>query len=380
MPSSDSITIRPEKFVQGGLTLAHHEGQAVFVHGALPGELVQAEIRRERSGHRFAVVTDVLEPSAERKPPDCSIFPQCGGCSFRHIDYAKEIEIKRELLREHRHLEPELERLEFFTADPDGYRHHARLHRTDATVGFFALWTEELIQLPESGCLQLAPELNAALPATKPLPSEFSLYLTTDRQVIESSEKNKEIDFKLQTPDRSFSWPYRPGLFFQANRFLIGPWLAYIDDLLAGSPRNALELFCGSGLIGGFVRKNLRSYTGVESYGASLEQARLNFKRSGLEGRFLLRDLYQKKGIAGLGEMRSDLWIVNPPRAGMKEPLCHEANRSKISEMIYSSCNPQTLNRDIGLLKKGGFTVAGLAAFDFFPRTPHMEMVVHLKR
>lgn len=380
MPLSDLITIRPEKFVQGGLTLAHHEGQAVFVHGALPGELVRAEIRRERTGHRFAVVTEVLESSAERKPSDCLIFPQCGGCSFRHIDYAKEIEIKCKLLREHRHLEPELERLESFTANPDGYRQHARLHCTDATVGFFALWTEELIQLPESGCLQLAPELNAVLRETKPLAPEFSLYLNSDGLVIDSSEKNKEIDFRLQTPDRSISWPYRPGLFFQANRFLIGPWLAYIDDLLAESPRNALELFCGSGLIGGYVRKNLRSYTGVESHGASLEQARLNFKRSGLEGRFLLRDLYTKKGVAGLGDMRYDLWIVNPPRAGMKERLCHELNRSKISEVIYSSCNPQTLNRDIGLLKKGGFTVVRLAAFDFFPRTPHMEMVVQLKR
>jgi 23S rRNA (uracil1939-C5)-methyltransferase len=378
--TSGLITIRPEKFVQGGLTLGHHEGQPVFVHGALPGELVQAGIRRVRTGHRFAAVSRILEPSPLRKPSDCSIFPQCGGCSYRHIDYTEEIEIKRTLLEEHRHLAPELHRLEFYTAFPDGYRHHARLHCNGSSSGFFALWTEELIQLPETGCLQLAPELNAALRETKPRASEFSLYLSANHRVIESGEKNRDIDFALQTPEGSFSWTYRPGLFFQANRFLIGPWLAWMENLLAGTSYHTLELFCGTGIIGGYLRKHLRSYTGIESSRLSLKQARWNFQHKGLEGRFLLRDLYQKKDMVGLRDLPSDLWIVNPPRAGMKENLCQEAICSKITEMIYSSCSAQTLNRDLGILKKGGFEIARLAAFDFFPRTPHLELVVHLRR
>lgn len=379
MTSSDSIILRPEKFVQGGLTLAHHEGQAVFLHGALPGELVEACIRRERTGHRFAVVVNVLEASPERIVSTCAAFPRCGGCSFRHIDYEAELKLKHALLHEHRHLQPELHRLQWFTADPDGYRHHTRLHHDGDSTGFYAPWTNELVPLPESGCLQLAPELNAAIRAARPDSREFSLYLTSKHNVVSTASK-ETIDFTLQSQDRLFRWPYRPGLFFQANRFLIGPWLSCIDGMVATAPDTALELFCGTGLIGGYIRPRLAGYTGIESVGTSLNHARANFKQAGLQGRFLLRDLYQKKGITGLADMKARLWIVNPPRAGMKKALCFEANRSKITDLIYSSCNPQTLNRDIGLLKERGFSISSLAAFDFFPRTPHIEMVVHLKR
>jgi tRNA/tmRNA/rRNA uracil-C5-methylase (TrmA/RlmC/RlmD family) len=118
----------------------------------------------------------------------------------------------------------------------------------------------------------------------------------------------------------------------------------------------------------------------VESFGASLDQARSNFKKANLPGKFMLRDLYQRRGITGLAELHADLWIVNPPRAGMKEALCEEAAKSKISELIYSSCNAQTLDRDVGILEKSGFAVTTIGAFDFFPRTPHIELVALLER
>src|SRR5690606_14632399 len=101
------LSLYIEKWVQNGLCLAHDDqGKPIFVHGALPGQNVRADLVKERSTHSFAVVLDALS--------DCSSFPKCGGCSFRHIPYADEIELKVSLLQEMPDLKPFLDTIQVF--------------------------------------------------------------------------------------------------------------------------------------------------------------------------------------------------------------------------------------------------------------------------
>lgn len=379
------LILKPDKWVQGGLTIAYPADPSpsaseptapVFVQGAIPGETVEVEIMRERSGHRFAVVRRVLEESPERIPSSCPVFPDCGGCSFRHIPYEAELSLKRSLLGEMRNLRPHLSNLEVFSASPDGYRHTARMHRQGKDIGFYALWTERLIPLPEQGCLHLAPEINTAIRQDH---SGASFFLNRNGDVF-TNRNSTEIELTIG----HLSWAYRPGMFFQANRFLIRPWLEWMKNAL-DRERNGtnqfrcLELFCGTGLIGGFLSDRLTAYTGIESE-HSLRQAEKNFQRHRLSGRFRKADLYHQPAKLGLAELPADLWIVNPPRAGLKEPLCRIAGQSGASLILYSSCNPSTFDRDLGHLINAGFEISSVALFDFFPRTPHVEIVALLKR
>lgn len=404
-----SLILKPEKWVQGGFTLAHASLPGnpatvpVFVHGALPGETIQARVVRERAGRAYAVTERVLEgdrSETRRIDSDCPIFPACGGCSYRHIPYENETDLKVDLLREMRNLAPALERLQTFTASPQGYRHVARLHRKGSTYGFYGIWSETLLPLPDNGCMHLAPQMNqAVLEASSdrrsPEPAsasqeEVSFYLSHDGTIVTSDQP---APFDIQAG--SLSWQYRPGLFLQANRFLLAPWLNYMSsqvDAWAGQLNpsrsvSCLELFCGTGLIGAALTSHLSSYTGIESSVAAIEQAKINFaaaaKKASTRGADLktslrVADLYRQPERLQLPS--TDLWIVNPPRAGLKEGLCHHAGRSTAQWIVYSSCNPQTLDRDVGLLHGSGFRLADLALFDFFPRTPHLELVAILKR
>ena len=389
--TGSTIIVKIEKWVQNGLTIAYIDERPIFVHGALPGETVEIEIRKELSNYSFGQTIRVIESSENRIESDCVIFPECGGCSFRHISYDQELNLKTLLLAEHQYLSPHINQLKIFSNEPNGYRHHSRLHQQNHKVGFFSSWTKTVVNLPYLGCRQLAPALNNALKTISKKDGDFQLYLNSNNQVEvttltgampkQSKQKSQpknttELNFKFN----NFNWKYRPGQFFQANRFLIGDWLNYIQSLISENRPNTVELFCGTGLIGGYVRSKLGNYVGVESVGSSLNQARENFANHKLTGKFHLVDLYQLKDIDNLRQTKADLWIVNPPRAGLKSTLCQMAIESSLQEIIYSSCNAATLSRDIGELKAAGFTVTDIAAFDFFPRTPHLEVVLKLKR
>ena len=171
-------------------------------------------------------------------------------------------------------------------------------------------------------------------------------------------------------------WQYAAGGFFQGNRYLLEPWLQYMRAAIPeGQPRTA-ELFCGSGLIGGYCRDLLGRYSGCEFAAPELNAARTNFKERNWSGTFHKIDLYRQAPDL----RKTDLILANPPRAGLRKELCAALGRSGARHMIYSSCNPATLNRDLGLLEIGGFQVRAAAVFDFFPRTPHLEVVAILGR
>lgn len=428
-PVDSVIAIRAEKWVQQGFCLGYlpfdHAGAAshefsdvapndgggprgfpVFLHGALPGEEVQARITRSNNRHCFALVLEVLSPAAARMASDCPVFPRCGGCSFRHIDYAEEVELKLRLLDELKFLRQciadarALERFKTHTAAPDGYRTRARLHRTspDAPPGFYELHSNCIVPIPETvGCRQLAPDLNeAALQERAPQAQTESGDARTapQTQATPSSKqpqpkRHHTLQLELEDPVDVDGRPWRVpgGAFFQANQYLLNDWLASARSMLElkaesepqtpAAPPKTLELFCGSGLLGGSLRGMLGEYQGYDNSATGLKAARKNFKLRGYAGRFENRDLYRRPMPV---PPETKLALINPPRAGMNQrqiPLLAEAG---VDRILYSSCNPATLNRDLGKFLERGYAARAVEVFDFFPRTPHLEVLILLER
>ncbi|MCE9599722.1 MAG: hypothetical protein K8S54_17315 [Spirochaetia bacterium] len=358
--------VHPARWAQNGLVIAPGL-HPVFVHGALPGEIARAKVVKRLAKYSFARSVEVEKPAPERIASDCAAFPECGGCSYRHVSYAQELEIKRQLIRELKPLGDLTIDLELFAGEPTGYRNQTRVQWDGDKAGFFGYHSHEIVAFPESGCKNLSDTLNTFI--RQHYKSQKSpARETTFREPGITIEDRSTASAEFQLP--SGPWKFAASGFFQANRFLILPWLNYIKDLMP-EKTPVTELYCGSGFIGGWIRGLETSYSGIDMARPNLEFARENFKSRGLKGKFESMDLERE-----VPELSSTC-IVNPGRAGLSQVVCQAINE-KVNTLIYSSCNPATLSRDLTRLP--GFSLKRSAMFDFFPRTYHLEMVVRLDR
>lgn len=381
MMSDGLISLTAEKWVQNGLTLGHNpqSGRPLFLHGALPGERVLARIVKETATHDFAIVEKIEESSPQRIPSDCDAFPACGGCSFRHLNYDLELEIKKDLIKELDSLNHAVHTAggEMITGERNRYRNHIQIQSRNGEIGLFQLQSNQIVPLPNHGCLQISEELNRTIhdwseyPESGRTPFRQTALESVTPDRIQSGEILTET-IQLSNKE-NFQWSFPANGFFQNNRFLIGPWLECLRDLLPDHRPSVSELFSGSGIIGGFLGKKMSRYTGFESDQHAIKIAGQNFKNAGLRGKHIRFDLYNR-----VPDLNSDLVIVDPPRAGLNKSLRSAIIRQKPEIILYSSCNPHTLNRDLKYFYDAKYEPVRSVLFDFFPGTHHLEIVVRL--
>lgn len=352
--------------MHNGYTIAEGE-KPVFVHGALPGETIEARILKQTTGHSFALAERILKPSELRLASDCPVFPECGGCSFRHMSYEEELKTKNALLSS---MGFSIERI--VAADPQRYRTHVRVHGSGGRFGFYGLFSNKIVPMPEGGCANLTIEMNRAVAAHfrrksgRGNPRDGAVFrLNHDGSLAGESMTVRLPDGKM--------WELPAGAFVQANRFLLDPWMRAIAERTTG--RQLLELYCGSGLLGGFLAGRFAGYVGADVSGRAIEAGRANFKRFGLSGVFHCMDLEKE-----CPEVQAETVLVNPARAGLSKLVRQKLAESAAGRIVYSSCNASTLRRDLNELLKAGFRESPALVFDFFPRTPHTELVVWLER
>jgi len=342
----------------------------VFVHGALPGERITAEIIKETSGHAFALTKQVESPSPLRIESDCPSFPACGGCSYRHMSYEEELKVKSDLLAS---MGFQISRI--VSGNPLGYRTHVRVQADRGRHGFYGLYSNRIVPMPEDGCANLPPEMNAAIKKyfasgrIRKSQGGESFRLDGNNVIGPGDERSGTLELP-----GGVSWNLAADAFVQANRFLLGEWLEALA-LAVPEGSSVIELYCGTGLIGGFLRKKIGGYSGFDVSASAIDSARENFKRLDLKGQFTCMDLERDAP-----ELDSDVILVNPSRPGLSRLLRDSLAASRAKRIVYSSCNASTLRRDLAELAKSGWKESLALVFDFFPRTPHTEMVLWLER
>jgi len=376
---SNGFEIEAVKWVQKGFALAYHDNHPVFLHGAIPGETVLARPVLQNRNHTIAITEQIVHSSDRRIKSDCSHFPQCGGCSFRHVSYEEERSIKLALLHELKYLPTELLVEENYVfAERNGYRNHVRIQSENGRHGFFSLHSHDIIEWNGVGCRNLSDEMNRVI-------------LNYDNFPEKGESRFRENGGSVCTPDMlrttpllkerlekngSFEWLFPSDGFFQTNRHLLPVWLESIRSMIPDHRPDTVELFAGSALLGGYGRKKINRYTGYESDPSAIAAARQNFQNHGFDGEFFVTDLYRTApDLDGI-----ELLLVNPPRGGLNRKLLYAITEGAPETILYSSCNPQTLNRDLAFLYGGGYRSVLLKFFDFFPGTFHGELVVKLER
>ena len=405
-----------EKAIYGGNGLARvPEGKAVFVPGTLPGEHVEAAITDDRRGFATAQLQAILEPSAERVVPGCEYVPRCGGCQYQHAGSAYQLQMKLDILKEtltRAHVLPPPE-IGSVAGEPWGYRNRLRLHAKHKAIGYRRRGSHDL--LPVTHCPIAAPLLEQAIAAVSgagDLADQVEFFTNGDRLLVslwpERSQRVHERDLevfaeRLQAKiptlagvgvfsPQSRTWLYwgerslscavleqryqvSLGSFFQVNRFLLPKLVELVTGSRSG--RLAWDLYSGVGL---FARAlNFEKVTAVESEGFSASDLKKNLEgtphrvvpSSVLE---FLRSTEKTKRIV------PELIVVDPPRAGLDKEVCAHLGRVAAPNIIYVSCDPATLARDLQALLQSGYSLQAITLVDLFPQTFHLETVTVLTR
>jgi 23S rRNA (uracil1939-C5)-methyltransferase len=429
------MKLRVEKAIYGGASLARLPadgptglgGKAVFVPLALPGELVEATISSERSSYVTAKLDSVLEPAPARIIPGCEYYGRCGGCHYQHANYAAQLAMKRSILIE------TLERahvsiagaVRVLSGDPWAYRNRIRLHVTTTALSYREAASHR--DLPVNHCPVAAPILQHAIAAFNQLLqkqaalaqslSEVEFFTAADESALLVSlfmqqGKSREhlarsvgdallptlsalqgvrifsLDPKTRRTQPSATWgqpsldysvgtlryKVSAGAFFQVNRYLIPALLEEVVAQRSGSI--AWDLYAGVGLFAQALAQRFDQVVAVESSPASSADLAHNLHGSG--HKHIARDTL--RFLQSPPSQNPDLVVVDPPRAGLGADVCQRLAAANPRQIVYVSCDPSTLARDLAALQPSGYRPVAFTLIDLFPQTFHLETVATLER
>jgi 23S rRNA (uracil1939-C5)-methyltransferase len=435
------MKLRIEKTVYGGAGLAHQaeEGtsRTVFVPFTLPGELVEVRLTEPKDGFADAELVQVVEASVDRVAARCVHFGECGGCHYQHAQYEAQLALKTGILREtlERTGLGDLPEVQVHAGQPWGYRNRIRLRVMEVEgvlrVGYLRRRSNDF--LPVKMCPIAAPLLWRAAEALLTLAEdadavrwmravvEVEFFTTKDERQLQMTvfmrqnlvpgfdtfcerlrgllselvgagammlrPEGSQQGRRMERPRPIAAWGagglsyaaagekywVSRGGFFQVNRFLVNE----LVQIVATGRRETLawDLYAGVGL---FSRALTAAFDEVVAVEAVADDLAKTFKGPGRRAvatttlEFLRGAVVQRE--------RPDLVVMDPPRAGIGAEVCALLGRVRAKAMVYVSCDPVTLARDLKALVDFGYTINELHLVDMFPQTFHQETVVVLHR
>lgn len=418
-----------EKMIYGGDGLARSaEGKTVFVPFVLPGEEVVAAAEEEKPGFLRAIANELLKPSEKRIQPGCPYFGNCGGCHYQHTGYENQLEIKRAILRETFLRTGKFEwqqDIATHSERPWNYRNRTRMKvqtRPDFAIGYRRLASHELLPVekcpisspavnrviyhlwelgkeqrvpqgigeieffandddsallleiygapPITGLQDFFHDLQVRVPELKGL-SAFVLSGPHSQVAPEQKQTVGQNSLVYRAGEREFR--VSAGSFFQTNRYLINELVTTVTSGLSG--RMALDLYAGVGLFANHLCKRFHQVFAVESSPASVGDLQANAHKNVTVVRATTEQFLQKSL-----NLNPDVVVVDPPRAGMGEAATKLLAALRVPRIVYLSCDPTTLARDLRLLLDFGYRMEQVELIDLFPQTFHIESLVRLSR
>jgi 23S rRNA (uracil1939-C5)-methyltransferase len=320
----------------------------------------------------------MITPGPSRVEPLCRVFGDCGGCAWQHLHYTAQLEAKRAILRD------ALTRIGKLAAVPEpiemrgspmayGYRSRARVVVGKAGVGFRRRGSHRVC--PTMHCPVLVPELDASLAELASDPQaprgEWGLAAGDSGEVSllapgGSTRGAKKIHIKLAGDSLAIS----AGVFSQANIALRADMAEAVHEE-AGEGELALELFSGAGFLTLGLARRFRRLVAVESDPRAVRDLRDNLDAARIDSVEVHGEPVEDAlGNPPLRHLRPDVIVLDPPRTGLPRGV---ASALPPARLVYVSCDPATLARDLAALEEGGFRLVRVMGFDLFPQTPHVE-------
>ncbi len=397
------MEVTVEKLVPGGDGMARLDGKVVFIPDCLPGERLKIRLLESRKDFARGKIVEILEAAPGRREPPCALSGRCGGCDWQHIDYAEQLRQKVALTRDalRRTGGFDWPELEIIGGKPLAYRNRIQLHRdAQGRMGFHARGSRNLIPVDAcpvahpaftplfSGAVSFgemgsnrarpthpADEGDLRLAAWAHTPARKDETGSPSDILITGAEGARAPGFMVDVLGRPIHFDLR--CFFQSNLDMLEKLLPFA---LAGPGGElALDLYCGVGLFGAFLREKFTRVLAVEENPVSLDYARRNIGPEHLFFQGRLEELLAQGGNAWPDRV-PDLALVDPPRPGLDPEVRKYLIAKRPERVVYVSCHPVTLARDLKDLLAGGFQLRELKLFDFYPQTAHVEVVAKLSR
>lgn len=364
--SVDKKRLTIDKLIAGGDGLGYIDGKAHFVPQSLPGEIVDIEIIEDKKGFNRCRLVNVVTKSVYRVEPFCSLYGKCGGCNLQYTEYENQLSVKKQIVKDIflRNGRIELGDFNFISSKDQGYRNRVQLHCHGDITGFKKRQSDEIINI--KNCPLLVDGLNNMLSKKNSFSKErITLFSDGVDNYIGGFDKSCTISILGKKVS------FNPEGFFQSNLSLLPELIKIVSSHVTGT--SIMDLYCGVGLFSIFLPENVKRIIGVE-----IDDRVEPFINKNLEGRpFTFYPMSLEKYISkGLHKKNIvDTIIVDPPRKGLSKDVRKFLSNSGVKRVIYVSCDPVTMARDILELKNRGYSLSYFSCLDFYPNTTHIESV-----
>ena len=446
LQKNEEVLIHIDDLGSNGEVIGHYNGFAVFVNGALPQETVLAHIIKVTTHYAVAIISKIINASADRIEPVCTSWPKCGGCHFQHLSYEAELEYKRAKIESCLKRIGCMENVSVpnvkFSPNWQHYRNKAQFPiRTDGSnlkYGFFALRSHRIIDLPMDGCLlqnetanslihEIASEMKRIKESIYNEETHSGLIKHVLIRTLETISvtfvvsvaffnnlehwkqffEKKQIDFSVNLqpkddnvimgPEMIYSssdksvgdignlrFYIAPQSFFQVNSFMTYElYQTALDFADLKETDDVLDLFCGVGTISLFMAQKAHRVYGIEYVKEAIENARQNAALNNITNTKFFAGPCEEitENVLKTETFNPSVIILDPPRSGCEEALIRFLSGLNAPRIVYVSCDPATLARDLKIFKEqGNYQVIKVQGVDMFPRTIHVETVVLMSR
>lgn len=350
--SRGRLELQIEDIAFGGKGVARDRGKAVFVPFTIDGERISARIVREKKQFAEAELLQLLEASPRRTKPACPYFGRCGGCSYQHITYEHQLDLKQrqveQILRRIGRVARVPLRAIIPSPAPYHYRNRITVHAQDGIVGFFRREAHQLMDIRH--CPIAQPEVNQAL-------ADLRRARVRDGHYTLRAEAS-------------------PRIFAQANDAVAHLLREIVAGLIEAPQRLLIDAYCGSGFFAKNLLARFEQIVGIDWDRFAIDAAQ---RGASAKENYIAGDVdAELRRLLESAELLQTVVLADPPASGLMAQTRAILLEFPPATLIYVSCNPPTLARDLAQLQER-FSLESVTPLDMFPQTAGIECVAHLK-
>ena len=369
-----------------------------FVDDVLPGEVVDISLYKEMKKYNEAKLKSIINASSNRIKPLCKYADKCGGCTIGYINYEMQLRYKREIVIDI------INKYAGIQINPDiisnyndyGYRNKISLKIYNGKLALMEEESHNFVNI--DSCMLVNDKINDVIKILNNIDlsgiSDVVIKGNTEIMVIingniDQNTLIKELSLRVNSiilnnkviygneyiniKVKNYTYVIYPYSFFQVNTDMIEKLYNKVLEY-AGKGDSFLDLYCGAGTIGIYLSHNFNRVRGIEINSDAVISANINKKINGINN-----ISFECKKVSDISKINEEVVVVDPPRSGLDKVSTQKLLKSSSKKIVYVSCNPITLARDINLLKDK-YELIDITLFDMFPNTKHVESVILLQR
>ena len=375
------------------------DNKVIFIPKTIPGDIITVKDIKEYKNYSKGTLDKIITPSKDRITPKCPFYDKCGGCDLQQLTYPKQLDYKKEkvknILSKYANINIDLNIL--LSPKEFGYRNKITIQVNNGHLGLYQHNSNNLIEIDE--CLLVSSNINNLIKIIKnkldlskitnimireynnDLMIQFIGSIDKELVIKELSNYVKIIyindaliygDNNLEVKLGNYKYKVSPYSFFQVNYETATILYNKVIEYLGTNNNKVLDLYCGTASIGIYISKYCKEILGIEINSSSVRDAKENIKLNNLNN---IKVIEGDVGKLLQSKEKYDAIIVDPPRSGLDKRTKETLLKIKSNKLIYVSCDPITLARDLNILKEI-YEIKDITLVDMFPNTYHVESIV----